>query len=50
MTANEFVILCNEYGIDPAIAVESDEVRDALTDSLTSGSNDGVRKAIEDSF
>ena len=32
MTKNEFVALCLKYTIDPAIALESDEVKQALRD------------------
>ena len=30
MTANRFVALCNKYGIDPAVALESDNIQVAL--------------------
>ena len=31
MTSNEFAILCNEYLIYPAIALESELIQEALT-------------------
>jgi hypothetical protein len=32
MTLTHFLILCNEYGIHPSIALENDELRQALKD------------------
>jgi hypothetical protein len=30
MTQNQFAALCNEYGIHPSIALENEELREAL--------------------
>lgn len=47
MTANEFVELCLQYGlIDPAIALEDDEIREALEQ----GDDNKVERLLEDNF
>lgn len=35
MTANRFAALCNKYGIDPALALESDSIQVALRNKDT---------------
>ena len=35
MTQNEFLRACYLFGIDPAVALENDNVREVLTGSLT---------------
>jgi 2-succinyl-5-enolpyruvyl-6-hydroxy-3-cyclohexene-1-carboxylate synthase len=32
MTQNQFAALCNQYGIHPSIALENDDLRQALKD------------------
>jgi len=32
MTQNQFILLCNEYMIDPSIALENDNILQALRD------------------
>ena len=46
MTQNEFVTICLEYYIDPAIAVESEQVKQAIK----SGSFDQLREVLENEF
>lgn len=46
VTKNEFVALCGEYGIDPGIALEDEDVVAALQ----AKDADAVRKALEENF
>ena len=43
MTQNEFIIACNAYNIDPAIALESDQVLEAIE----SGNLDALYTVLE---
>ena len=45
MIANEFVVLCNEYGIDPSTVAE-----DMVAAGLRSISVDEARKFIEENY
>ena len=46
MTANEFLVVCLEYYIDPAIALENDNIRQALRDK----DNNAIRNILENEF
>lgn len=46
MTRNEFTALCAELLIDPAIALEDEQVQQALRDRRDAD----VRKALEENF
>lgn len=46
MTKNNFLTLCGQYCIDPGVALESDEIIQALK----SGDDNLVSKLLEESF
>lgn len=46
MTKNNFLALCGQYCIDPGVALESDEIIQALK----SGDDNLVSKLLEESF
>ena len=45
MTSNQFNMLCNELCIDPAIALENDEVIKSIPEGI-----EAVKQAILDNF
>jgi hypothetical protein len=45
MIANEFVALCNEYGVDPSLVAE-----DMMAAGLRSITVEQARKFIEDNY
>ena len=45
MTKNEFAAICGEYLIDPALALESERVCDAIANGP-----EAVREALEEEF
>ena len=46
MTRNEFLIICNEYGIAPSLALENDGVREYAS----AGNITELRKVFETEF
>jgi len=46
MTQNEFIILCNTYCIDPAIALENDDIKAALR----SKDNAEVKRILKEDY
>ena len=46
MTSNEFAVLCNQYLIHPAVALESELIQEALT----CRDNEEVKRILEEEF